>query len=136
MAVSRPSYLSVWLPPVAVATAIFLFSATPDLAISSAAWLDLIVRKIAHLTVFALLGFTVRRAVEETITTRHHVWWAIVAAALYALSDEYHQLSVPGRHGSPLDFGIDIMGVLVGVLVSQIMYQQIQKAAPVRRRLK
>ena len=49
-------------------------------------------------------------------------WWALVggvrrpllaAAAIslaYAATDEYHQTFVDGRHGSPLDVGIDAIG--------------------------
>jgi VanZ family protein len=35
------------------------------------------------------------------------------------VSDELHQMLVPGRMGSPLDVAIDIVGVACGVLLWQ-----------------
>ena len=40
---------------------------------------------------------------------------AVVAAGLYAVTDEVHQLFVEGRHGAPLDVAIDTVGALAGV---------------------
>ncbi len=34
---------------------------------------------------------------------RHLWWWALLLAVLYALSDEFHQSFVPGRHPSWVD---------------------------------
>jgi VanZ family protein len=39
---------------------------------------------------------------------------AALFSILYAVSDEVHQLYVPGRNGSALDVGIDACGVLAG----------------------
>ena len=44
---------------------------------------------------------------------------AFVLGALYAVSDELHQMFVAGRMGSPLDVGIDTVGVACGVLLWQ-----------------
>ena len=51
------------------------------------------------------------------------LWWralgsgnpapAIVITLLYAISDEYHQTFVDGRHGSPVDVLIDAAGVTI-----------------------
>ena len=42
---------------------------------------------------------------------------ALAAGIAYAISDEVHQLFVPGRVGSPLDVAIDSVGVAAGVLL-------------------
>ena len=44
---------------------------------------------------------------------------AFVLGALYAVTDELHQVFVPGRMGSPLDVAIDVVGVAGGVLLWQ-----------------
>lgn len=41
--------------------------------------------------------------------------WLI--AAIYGVSDEFHQAFVPGRAARPLDVAIDATGALVGLLV-------------------
>jgi VanZ family protein len=41
--------------------------------------------------------------------------WAFGLAVTYAASDEVHQLFVRGRHGSPIDVGIDAVGALIGL---------------------
>jgi VanZ family protein len=46
---------------------------------------------------------------------------ALVLAAtvsfLYAITDEYHQSFVEGRHGSAVDVGIDALGISLAVLM-------------------
>src|SRR4051812_22964165 len=92
-------------PPVAVMALIFALSATPDLSSGLGQW-DLVLRKAAHITVFAVLWLTLARATHwrrPVVTT--------VVALLYACSDEYHQTFVAGRHGSPADVAIDAIGM-------------------------
>ena len=40
------------------------------------------------------------------------------AATLYAATDEFHQLFVPGRAGLPTDVLIDATGAALGLLVA------------------
>jgi len=42
--------------------------------------------------------------------------WAFLIALLYALSDEYHQSFVPGRHPDPLDIVTDLAGAAAALL--------------------
>ena len=105
--------LSRFGPPVALMGLIFFLSAQPDLT-SGLGTLDVVLRKLAHMVEFGLLWLLWLRALR----------WdppAPVAAAaitvLYAASDELHQSFVDGRVGSPLDWGIDVVGVLVAWLL-------------------
>ena len=41
---------------------------------------------------------------------------ALVASSLYAVSDELHQSTVEGRHGTPLDWAIDSAGAALASL--------------------
>jgi VanZ family protein len=102
------STLSVWLPVVVWAAVIFVFSSIPSLSTELGTW-DTILRKLAHLAEYAILGALLLRAFRHPVA-------AVVLAGLYAVTDEVHQLFVEGRHGAPLDVGIDTVGALAGVL--------------------
>ena len=101
--------LRLWAPVVVWAAVIFAFSAVPDLGTGLGTW-DLVLRKIAHACEFAVLGALLLRALRDERA-------ALAAGIAYAISDEVHQLFVPGRVGSPLDVAIDSAGVAVGVLL-------------------
>ena len=88
---------------------IFAFSSIPSLSSGLGTW-DLILRKIAHLSEYAILGALLLRAIQRPAV-------AILAGCLYAVTDEVHQMFVEGRVGAPLDVAIDTVGALVGVLV-------------------
>lgn len=100
--------LSLWLPVVAWAAVIFGLSSVPDLGTGLGGW-DLVVRKLAHVTEYAILGALLVRALGRP-------WAAFLAGITYAVSDEIHQSFVPGRLGSPVDVAIDAAGVAVGVV--------------------
>ena len=101
--------LRLWAPVVLWAALIFAFSSVPDLGTGLGTW-DLVLRKIAHACEFALLGALLLRALRDERA-------AFAAGTAYAVTDELHQLFVPGRVGSPLDVLIDAAGVAVGVLL-------------------
>jgi hypothetical protein len=92
-------------PPLAVMALIFALSATPDLS-SGLGWWDLLLRKLAHITIYAVLWLTLARA-----TDWRRPLAATVVALLYAVSDEIHQAYVHGRHGTPVDVAIDAVGL-------------------------
>jgi VanZ family protein len=106
-----------WLPAVAWAGVIFVFSAQPNLRFASDDALDFLVRKLGHMTVFGILAILAWVAIARTTGWRRSWAWALVLTVLYAISDELHQGSVAGRHPSPLDVGIDATGALIAVVV-------------------
>ena len=76
------------------------------------------VRKTAHAMEYAVLGLLTAGAYIRRGTSIRKgilVPWGI--AALYAASDEFHQLFVPGRSGQVSDVVLDSAGVLAGVLL-------------------
>ncbi len=101
--------VSRWLPVAAWAALIFVLSSIPDLGTGLGAW-DLVLRKLAHASEYAVLGLLLLRALR-------HEQAALALGIAYAASDEFHQHFVTGRHGSPLDVAIDAVGVAVGVLL-------------------
>jgi VanZ family protein len=98
----------VWLPVVAWAAAIFALSSIPALDSGLGAW-DVLLRKAAHLTEYAVLGALLVRALRELP--------AFVAGVAYAITDELHQTVVAGRAGALLDVAVDATGVLLGILL-------------------
>ena len=80
--------------------------------------LSFAVRKTAHFTEFALLGFSLMLHIsllQKKRPLRYAPWWAAGIGALYAASDEAHQFFVGGRAPSFMDVGIDSLGVLFGL---------------------
>jgi VanZ family protein len=101
-------HLRAWAPVVAWAVVIFAFSSIPSLSSGLGGW-DLALRKLAHLTEYAILGALLVRALSRP-------GLAILLGGLYAVTDEVHQHFVRGRHGAWYDVLLDTLGVAVGVL--------------------
>ena len=101
--------LNRWLPVVLWAALIFAFSSIPSLGTGLGTW-DLVLRKLGHAAEFAVLGALLYRALRREPL-------AILLGSAYAVTDEVHQAFVSGRHGSPVDWLIDTLGVVAGVLI-------------------
>ena len=99
-----------WAPVVAWAALIFGLSSVPDLGTGLGTW-DLVLRKIAHATEYAILAALLVRALRRP-------GWAIALGIAYSISDEVHQSFISGRHGSPFDVFIDAIGVVVGAVLA------------------
>jgi len=108
----RPLRLDLWLPPVVLMGVIFALSAQPSLD-SGLGLIDLIGRKLLHFTEYALLCFLWWRALAAVTTPRRAALWAFLIASGYAVTDEFHQTFVDGRHGTPVDWLIDSAGAAV-----------------------
>ncbi len=103
---------------------IFALSATPDLSSGIDGW-DLVLRKIAHVTIYATLWLTLARAGDWRRPLA-----ATVVALLYAASDELHQSFVGGRHGSPADVAIDAFGIGLAALAWWLMARRRGRPGP------
>jgi VanZ family protein len=103
------SRLDPWLPPLLLMAVIFALSAQPDLN-SGLGTIDLVGRKIVHMTEYALLCFLWWRALRTVVRPGPAIALAFVVSVAYAGTDELHQRSVHGRHGSPVDVVIDSAG--------------------------
>lgn len=73
---------------------------------------------LMHFGSYGVLAFLVMRAVSvDHGVKRKHVLLSIFFSMFYAVSDETHQLFVPGRSFQLFDLLVDLFGVLVGVWV-------------------
>lgn len=81
---------------------------------------SLIVRKMAHFTVYFILGiisyFTLKSYQVQNI-----IFYSILICVLYACSDEIHQLFSAGRSGKILDVCIDTLGGITAILSIMIL---------------
>ncbi len=74
------------------------------------------IRKCAHITEYMILHVTILWGLYQwcsNMKTNTRLWlrWAFVMTAVYAMTDEIHQLFVPGRAGRVTDVLIDCIGV-------------------------
>lgn len=86
-----------------------------------------VIRKSAHFSLYALLGFMVSMAAGRRKPFSLVSAGVIVFCFLYALSDEIHQYFVPGRSCEFRDMMIDTSGALTGMLVSLLILFMLQK---------
>ena len=106
--------ISRFAPPLALMALIFWLSDQPDLG-TGLGGIDLVLRKLAHMTEYGLLFVLWLRALGW-----RHAWAAALISIGYAATDEWHQTTVEGRHGTPVDVAVDAAGVAVAAwLVSR-----------------
>jgi VanZ family protein len=83
-------------------------------------------RRMAHVTEYAIfVSLLYGYPGEETTWLRRprRALFCIMVATVYSLTDEFHQLFVPGRHASLLDCGWDTVGASLAMLVFYIQEQ-------------
>jgi VanZ family protein len=68
----------------------------------------------AHFIEYAVLGGALSFALRAR--TPLQLAAAIGIAALYGITDEFHQVFVPGRDADPLDWLVDVAGAAAGAL--------------------
>lgn len=103
-----------------------------DRQVQFAQKIDYPVRKTAHASEYAILGillvgaeiyyiiekylFSERKQTSKLYTNVKLYILPWLIGTLYAVSDEFHQLFVPGRSCQVTDVMIDSMGVIVGII--------------------
>src|SRR5689334_5729135 len=109
------SRLDPWVPPIALMALIFALSAQPDLSTGLGVW-DYIARKLVHMAEYGLLCILWWRAFREITSPRRALAIAFCISVAYAITDEFHQTFVHGRHGTPVDVLIDAAGMAIACL--------------------
>ena len=102
--------ITQWLSPI-----LYKLGITGDM------WsLNRIVRKLAHVFEFAVLGGCLYVALHQF--NREYAGLKVIAIGLViAILDECLQLTSIGRHASIRDVAIDTAGVIIGVAVVQVI---------------
>jgi VanZ family protein len=102
-----------WLPALFMMISIFLVSAQPSSNLPNFDWADGLVKKSGHAIVYAMLALLYWRALDFN---DRKLWVAWLLALLYAITDEFHQSFVPGRHPAVFDVIIfDNFGALISL---------------------
>ena len=117
---SLERFLKLWGPVLVWAAVIFALSSIPSLSSGLGTW-DEVLRKCAHVTEYAILGFLLVRAIGRELP-------ALLVGIAYAAGDELHQHFVAGRHGSPVDVVIDTVGLALGIFVLQRLFLESRRA--------
>lgn len=73
------------------------------------------IRKLAHVTEYAILAALVWRALRCWCNPlapwkSSHALISLAVVVVYAITDELHQTFIPNRQGSPIDVAIDTFG--------------------------
>ena len=76
--------------------------------------------KLIHVAVYALLGWTTARALMANRNLSTTWKWIALAMALsvaFGVTDEVHQMFVPGRFPSVADALANLVGAVIGALI-------------------
>src|SRR5262249_3491620 len=111
--------LLVFGPPIAQAAIIFWLSAQPHLPSTPGG------DKVAHLTVYGILSFLVARALYlgTGLPISSVFFGGALISTLYGISDEIHQIYVPGRSSDVMDVCADAVGCLLGAAAIVILHR-------------
>ena len=86
-----------------------------------------LIRKAAHFFAYFVLGILVVHALSKSLKP---IWKgsviALVICVLYAITDEVHQLFIPGQSGEVRDVLLDSVGAAVGLSVYLLLNRKSQ----------
>ena len=84
------------------------------------------IRKLAHLSVYFILGILVLLLMKEfKLTYKDMIIVSTLICMLYACSDEIHQLFVIGRSGEARDVFLDTCGSFLGIVLTTSVIKKI-----------
>lgn len=84
------------------------------------------VRTIAHGCEFAALGFLMLNALRS-LRSDFKVVSSVIISFIYAITDEIHQLFVPGRAFQLTDLAVDLTGIVLGTTAFLILVKITEK---------
>ena len=116
--------ITLWLPVLLWCAVIYCLSSVPSLKSDLPNQWDFVMRKIAHITEYAVLTFLFFRASSKNLNYQKAISYSTLFSITYALTDEYHQLFVFGRGGNLGDVFIDSLGVFLAVF---LIYRKMKK---------
>ena len=90
--------------------------------------MDHIVRKLAHFSIYAVVGFLLMSLMlTYKISIEKRFIISFVLGCIYACSDEIHQLFVAGRSGEIRDVIIDTSGVFIGICICYSLWKLLRQ---------
>jgi VanZ family protein len=113
------NYSFAYAPALLWGVLIFAFSAQPTLPGPDIYSVDFLFKKMAHITVYAVLYLLLYFGVARTTPATNHsrkVWLPLLICFVYAATDEFHQSLVPNRTPTLRDIGYDLLGASIAFL--------------------
>ncbi|HEY2625145.1 MAG TPA: VanZ family protein [Candidatus Udaeobacter sp.] len=99
----------------------FLQWLDPKISGATIATIQVVVRKLGHITEYAILAMLLWRGLRHgtRLQAKMSILFSLawLAAAIFAVTDEFHQSFVPSRTASPIDVMIDICGAMIGLAI-------------------
>ena len=90
--------------------------------------IETIIRKLAHFFLYTLGGILILLYINlYKITDNNKVIISWIIGTAYAITDEIHQLFVPGRSGEIRDVFIDSLGVITGIIFLLLILRIIKR---------
>src|SRR6266550_4706173 len=106
----------------------FLRWLDPQISFATIAAIHFALRKLGHLTEYAIFAALLWRALRcgTCLQAKMSILFLLVwlAAAIFAVTDEFHQSFVPSRTASPIDIMIDICGAMIGLIICMMFATQ------------
>lgn len=90
--------------------------------------IETIFRKLAHFFLYALGGILILLHINlYKITDKRKVIISWILGTTYAITDEIHQLFVPGRSGEIRDVCIDSLGIVMGITIIILIFKILKR---------
>ncbi len=86
------------------------------------------IRKLAHFSLYFTVGvLTISLMSTYDLKNLKRIGISLGISALYAMTDEFHQLFIPNRSASIFDVLIDSSGALTGILITLLIINIVKK---------
>ena len=113
-----------YLPPLVWMGVIFSISSLhvlPGPQVTRIVWWDFLAKKSAHMIEYAILYFLWQKSIHYNNKPNYRGYLLSFLIVIgYAITDEYHQSFISGRHPKAYDVGYDTLG-------AGLMYLRLQK---------
>ena len=93
-----------------------IFSQFLHLTEEQAAVINLVFRKLVHLSAFGVLALLFYNCFKKR---RYFAAW--LCTTIYAATDELHQAFLPDRTGAIIDVGIDSIGAIIALILLSLI---------------
>jgi len=102
----------------------FIPDASPETLAKWVENLNFVVRKLAHVSAYFVLGILTYMSVStyKIFSSAYKVALSLTICLGYSVSDEYHQTFISGRSGELRDVGIDSIGIVSGVTLTFLIH--------------
>lgn len=105
----------------------FLRAMLPNSIFESIDW-HFLMRKSAHFLAYFILSLLIFNATQlSSFSKKNAILFTLIISILYAISDEIHQMFVPGRGPAVKDVLIDSSGAILGIVIYLLLSKMFRK---------